>query len=183
MELEEAIEVGRLLFEAHLIDGASGNMSFKSGDDVLITRSGAPLYALRPEDFVPIDDSRASSDRLVHAKIYEETSFKAVLHCHGVFNVVLGLKFDRIVPLDLEGSLYFSEIEVVEGEFGSQQIAEAIAEVVKRKRVAVVRGHGIYAAASSIREAFNLASYVEHSCEVLYYSKLLDELHHRKGGE
>ncbi|MET1123964.1 MAG: class II aldolase/adducin family protein [Archaeoglobaceae archaeon] len=181
--IEEAIEVGRLLFRSGLIDGASGNLSFREGDRIVITRSGAALYDLKPEDFVEVSSEKASTDRLVHKKIYEISPFSCVLHCHGVFNVVLSLKLDRIVPADLEGRLFFGELEVVDGEFGSESYAEKVAEVVSRRKIAIARGHGIYVAANDFREAFNLANYAEHSCEVLYYLKLLDKLEHRESRE
>jgi L-fuculose-phosphate aldolase len=177
---EEAIAVGKLLAAARLIDGASGNMSFKLADSIYITKTGKNLDDLSESSFVKIRHGEfvkeASVDQLIHLKIYEKTDYGAVLHCHGVFNVVLGGKMDRIEPLDLEGRLYFGEIEVVEGQFGSPELAEKIAEVVKRKGVAVVRNHGIYAAGKSLRDAYNKASYVEHSCEILYRSMLLNKL-------
>ncbi len=179
---KEAIEVGKLLALTGLVDGASGNLSFRSGEKILITRTGVSLDDLREESFVEVSideyNEKASVDQVIHKEIYKRSDYNSVLHCHGVFNVVLGLKFDKIVPIDLEGSLYFGEIPVVEGKFGSQDLAEKIAKAVREKSVAIVRGHGIYAAGENVRDAYNKASYVEHSCKVLYYSLLFDKLHH-----
>ena len=176
----EAIEIGKLLASSRLIDGASGNLSFRKGNRILITRSGVALDNLNEDSFVEVslgeNNEKASVDQNIHMEIYKRTDYSAVLHCHGVFNVVLSLKFDVIKPLDLEGSIYFGEIPIVEGKFGSEELAVRIAEVVKDKGVAIVRGHGIYAAGNSLRDAYNKASYVEHSCEVLYRSLLLDKL-------
>jgi len=47
----------------------------------------------------------------------------------------LGSIMDRILPVDLEGKLYFGEMEVVEGQFGSSELAEKISEIVKRKEL------------------------------------------------
>ncbi len=177
---EEAIKVGKLLAASRLIDGASGNMSFKVDNSIYITRSGENLDDLSDSSFVKIKPGEfvkeASVDQLIHMKVYEKTDYNAVLHCHGVFNVVLGSLMDKIVPADLEGKLYFGEIEVVEGQFGSPELAEKISEVIKRKEIAIVRNHGIYAAGKSLRDAYNKASYAEHSCEIVYRLKLLDKL-------
>ncbi len=155
-------------------------MSFKLANSIYITRSGVSLDDITESSFVKIRPGEfvkeASVDQLIHLKIYEKTDYNAVLHCHGVFNVVLGSRMDKIEPLDLEGKLYFGEVEVVEGQFGSPELAEKISDVVRRKGIAIVRNHGIYAAGSNLRDAYNKASYVEHSCEVMYYSKLLDKL-------
>lgn len=181
--IKEAIEVGRLLFQSRLIDGASGNLSFRENGRIVITRTGANLESLEESDFVLIDSPKASRDRDVHMEIYETSDFNAVLHCHGVFNVVLSLKKDVIFPLDLEGKLYFGKIEVAKEEFGKEGYAKEIAEKIRKNGVVIARGHGIYSAGKNLREAFNKACYVEHSCEVLYYSELLDKLEHRKSGE
>ncbi len=183
----EAVEVGKLLAASKLVDGASGNMSFRRGDKIVITLSGVALDDLTEKSFVEIGfdeyNPKASVDQLVHREIYKRTKYTAILHCHGVFNVVLSFKFNVIKPLDLEGQLYFGELPVVEGRFGSEELAESIAEAVKRRGIAIVRGHGIYAAGKSLRDAYNKASYAEHSCEVLYFSLLLDQLQHRISGE
>lgn len=179
--IKEAIEVGKLLFHSRLIDGASGNLSFRENERIMITKTGANLESLKELDFVPIESLEASRDKLVHLKIYETSDFNAVIHCHGVFNVVLSLKKDEIIPLDLEGKLYFGKIEVVKEEFGGEKYAEEIAEKIRKKGVVIARGHGIYSAGKNLREAFNKASYVEHSCEVLYFSEVLDKLEHCKG--
>jgi len=170
--LHEAIEVGRKLAAYKLIDGASGNLSFREGDIITITKTGVMLDELDEDSFVTLKlgekSSEASSDLIVHEAIYKKTDYKAVLHCHGIFNVVLSFKMDKIIPIDLEGRVFIGEARVVEGKFGSKELAAKIAEEVARRKVVVVRGHGIYAAGDSLKSAFRVASYLEHSCEILY---------------
>uniref|UniRef100_A0A7J2TKP4 Fructose-bisphosphate aldolase n=1 Tax=Archaeoglobus fulgidus TaxID=2234 RepID=A0A7J2TKP4_ARCFL len=180
--IEEAIEIGRLLFHMGLIDGASGNISFRD-KEILITRTGANLDSLSHSDFVPISDPMASRDKAVHARIYELTDFRAVIHCHGIFNVVLSLRAREIIPLDLEGRIYFGKIPVISREFGSKEYVEEIASAVREFGVALASGHGIYSAGKNLRDAFNKACYAEHSCKVLYFSELLDKLEHGKSGK
>ncbi len=175
--IEEMIRIGRKLGSLRLIDGASGNMSYRDGERIIITRTGAILDELTPKDFVILRmgerSEYASSDLVVHTKIYENTDYKAVLHCHGVYNVVLSFLFDEIEPMDLEGRLFLKRVKVLEGEFGSEELAERIAEEVGRRGVVVVRGHGIYSAGMGMYEAFNRACYLEHSCEIIYRRMLM----------
>jgi len=184
--LEEAIVYGRKLYERGLVDGASGNLSFRLNDTFLITKTGVNLEELDKESFVELEvkpytideikDLKASSDALVHAKTYLRTNYRFVLHCHGVYNVVLSLIRDKIEPLDLEGRLFLGKIEVLEGEFMTPEIAERISGEIAKKGYAVAKGHGIYAAGNSFREAFNLLNYVEHSCKVIYLKELFEKL-------
>lgn len=179
--IREAIKVGKLLLETGLIDGASGNMSFvakevKGKKIVLITRTGAELFKLRPKDFVSLNDASASRDREVHRAVYEKTNFRCVLHCHGTYNVILSFSMDEVDPIDLEGKIYFKSIKVVDAEFGSKEYVEEISENLAKKGIVFAKGHGIYVAANSFIEAFNLASYAEHSCKILYLFNLFNKL-------
>ncbi|MEM0214628.1 MAG: class II aldolase/adducin family protein [Archaeoglobaceae archaeon] len=174
--IQDAIAIGKMLFQSKLVDGASGNLSFREGSKIMITKSGANLGALDENSFVEITHPSASRDRLVHAMIYKTTDYNAVIHCHGVFNVVLSIIKDKISPLDLEGKLFLKELNVVDIEFGTPEYAEAIAERIKNNGVIIAKAHGIYSAGKNLAEAFNKACYAEHSCEILYYLSLLDKL-------
>jgi L-fuculose-phosphate aldolase len=170
--IADMIKVGKKLAQYRLIDGASGNMSCRIGDAVVITKTGTILDELTPQDFVTLkldeDSKEASSDLIVHRAIYSKTDYKAVLHCHGVYNVVLSLILDEITPLDLEGGLFLKKVSVVEGEFKSEELAEKIADEIRKNGIVIVKGHGIYSAGKDIYDAFNKACYLEHSCEIIY---------------
>ncbi len=176
--INDMIKVGKKLAVYRLIDGASGNMSYRIKDLIVITKTGAILDELTPKDFVVLrineNSERASSDLNVHKAVYMNTDYRAILHCHGIYNVILSFINDEIKPIDLEGRIFLKKVEVVEGEFGSDELAEKIADRIKRYGIVVVRGHGIYSAGKSIHEAFNKACYLEHSCEILYKYSILE---------
>jgi len=177
---EEAREVGKRLLVQRLIDGASGNMSFREEDCFYITRTGVLLDDLDESSFVKMRvdsderDERASSDQLVHREVYRRSDLSAVLHCHGVFNVVLSFIRSGIMPLDLEGRYFLGEVRVINARFGSEEMAEKVAREVAKNRAVIVRGHGIYCGGKSLEEAYRLASYLEHSCEIIYRLLLID---------
>ncbi len=178
--IDTAIEIGKKLAEQHLIDGSSGNLSFRKGIKMIITRTGAMLDMLTPEDFIEVDlgksDSRASSDLKVHQRIYDETDYSAVIHCHGTYNVALSFIEGEIIPIDLEGTMFLKKIAFVDGRFGSDELAEKIAREIRENGFAVVKGHGIYTAGKDFRDAYRMASFVEHSCRVYYLTKLFSLL-------
>jgi len=170
--IADMIKIGKKLGQIRLIDGASGNMSCRIDDYIVITKTGSILDDLTPQDFVTLklgeESKDASSDLIVHNAIYSKTDYKAVLHCHGVYNVVLSFIHDEITPMDLEGKLFLGKVKVVEGEFKSKELADKIASEVAKNGIVIVRGHGIYSAGTNIYEAFNRACYLEHSCEIIY---------------
>ena len=175
--IEEAIRIGRKLALYHLIDGASGNLSFRKDDSIVITKTGVVLDELTQDDFVEVrlgeTNELASSDLTVHMKIYEKTDHRVVLHCHGAYNVALSTLSDKIYPIDLEGRLFLKEIKFLEGKFGSEELAANIAYEIGNRGFAVVKEHGIYVAGNDFDEAFKIASYVEHSCQVYYLSAVM----------
>jgi len=170
--IDEMIKIGKKLGQLKLIDGASGNMSCRIGDFMLITRSSSILDSLTPQDFIYVKIGEfcegISSDWKVHSRIYKKTDYRAVLHCHGIYNVVLSFIQNEIVPKDLEGRLFLKEVRVVEGEFGSEELSNAIAKEIARNGIVIHRGHGIYSAGKNIVDAFNKVCYLEHSCEIIY---------------
>ncbi len=179
-EIKEAIMIGKKLAKYKLIDGASGNISFRFGNKITITKRGVMLDELNENSFIDVEigkkDYTASSDLYVHNKIYELTDFTAVIHCHGIYNVTLSLLYDEIRPIDLEGRMFIGNVKVVEGKFGDEKLAKRIAKEIAEKGVCLVRGHGIYSAGSSLTDAFKTASYLEHSCEILYRFEILRKI-------
>ncbi len=173
-EIERAKKIGKKLMLQRLIDGASGNISFRDGEIFYITKTGVMLDELDETSFVKLSINSndynpiASSDQLVHREIYKNTDYNAVLHCHGVYGVTLSFKKTAIYPMDLEGRYFLGEIEVINAPFGKFDGAKLISKALKKNKVVLVRGHGIYACGKNIDEAYRLASYLEHSCEIIY---------------
>ncbi len=181
MSFEEAIKIGKKLYERELIDGASGNLSFIKGNMIYITKSGESLDELKKDSFVGVSlnsderelrNKKASSDSLIHIKTYSISDWKVILHCHGVYNVTLSMMMDSLTPYDLEGKLFLKEINFLKAEYMDEVGAEMIAEEMAERGFAVVRGHGIYTADSRFRDAFNKACYIEHSCKIAYLIQL-----------
>ena len=176
-QIDEAIKIGKKLAELNLVEGTSGNISFRNNDIIVITKSGTNLAEHTHESFLRLrfgeKSELASRDLPIHEKIYKRTPYNAVVHCHGVYNVVLSFLLDKIDPMDLEGKIYLKEINVVEGEFGSPELVNKIVKEIAKKKVVVVRGHGIYSAAENLKKAFDLACYLEHSSKIIYLFLLL----------
>lgn len=85
-ELSSFRAAGRTLFSLGLVHGAEGNLSTFDGERLVITRTGAELAALRPEDLIegglagPMPG--ASSDLAVHRRRYEADGPGALVHAH-----------------------------------------------------------------------------------------------------
>jgi L-fuculose-phosphate aldolase len=74
---------------------------------------------------------------------------------------------DTIVPEDSEGEMFCPEIPVIHGAPGSQEIADAVVNILSRSNLVIARGHGTFAAGKTLDEAYVFTSLAEHSCRVL----------------
>jgi L-fuculose-phosphate aldolase len=174
MRSTEYTRIGKRLFIEGLVAGNFGSMSVRGDGGFHITASGA--YLDDPGEFVYVAPGRevpedASSEYRVHARTYEQTSHKAVLHAHPPFCIAASYWSDCIRPDDSEGKLFCPAIPVVDGEPGTAELAECVAAGLREAPVVIARGHGTFAGAGSLERAYLLTSVAEHACRVLYYAR------------
>jgi L-fuculose-phosphate aldolase len=167
--------IGKRLFAEHLVGGNFGNISIKKGNDgFFIKPTGAYLDVATELVFVPLDGDvpeTASSEYRVHREVYRKTNHTAIVHAHPPFAVAASLVMDKIMPEDSEGQMFCPEIPVIYGEPGSQEIADAVVNVLSRSNLVIARGHGTFAAGKTLDEAYVFTSLAEHSCRVLALKK------------
>ncbi|MCL1890523.1 MAG: class II aldolase/adducin family protein [Coriobacteriia bacterium] len=136
-------------------------------------------------------DAEASMELVVHRAIYQALaasengdlakSFKvadtagemraAIIHAHPAHTVARSLVDAEICPPDSEGKLLLGEsVSVIAPKeaVASVEAAEKMAELVSMGAcIAVVAGHGPFAVASSLEEAYKLISCLERSAEIV----------------
>ena len=184
--LEQFQSVGNDLFLRGLITSHGGNMSISDGDRIIITRSGCMLGHITQGDLVeagvsPDDDTpkNASSEIAVHRAIYRHTPTLAVVHAHPAHAIALSFIDDVIAPLDVEGSYYMPSVPIIgrgEKVYGGK-MADDIAKALVDNRIALVYGHGSFAAGRDLYEALHYNSTLEESCRII---AIVRELNHKQ---
>ncbi len=173
MQNLECKRIGSRLFNEGLVGGNFGNMSIRTTDGYLITRSGSylddPGELVRVLSGTPVPPD-ASSEYRVHEAIYRETEHDAIVHAHPSCAIAASLLMDRIIPIDSEGQMLCPEIVVVGGVPGTPELAENCADVLKRSNLVIARGHGTFAAGKTIDEAYLFTSLAEHASRILFYT-------------
>ena len=175
MYSDEFERIGKRLFAEHLVGGNFGNISVRQADEGFFIKktgtyldiAGEPVYVPLRGD-VPPD---ASSEFRVHREVYRKTNHQAVVHAHPPYAVAASLVLESIVPEDSEGVMFCPRIPVVRGAPGSQEIADNVAKALSDSKLAIVRGHGTFAAGKTLDEAFTFTSLAEHSCRVLQFKR------------
>ncbi len=168
MYLPEFQAAGRTLADSGLITGASGNLSIRLKDRLIITRHDSVLAALTSEDLIETgihaDDSAtplASWELPVHRAIYTGTSARAIVHAHPPSAVTLSLL--ETGPESPGGVMVVgTSTGIVAGV-----LADEIARELKKRSLVMVRGHGSFAVGKTLEEACRLTVKFETECTKL----------------
>jgi L-fuculose-phosphate aldolase len=117
----------------------------------------------------------ASTELEVHRSIYKKTAALAVVHAHPPYAVALSFTEKEIVPCDMEGRLLLPKVPILGMQMPVKagDLAEEIAEALKEYKVVLVQGHGSFAAAQLLEEAYYYTATLEQSCHLLYLLRSL----------
>lgn len=174
MHNPQALWVGSRLYREGLVSANFGNLSYRSGNGFYIKRKGEYLDAMEEMVFVPLEGeapSEASREWPVHREIYLTTPHKAIIHAHPIHAIAVSFILDEVTLLDCEDELYCPHIPVVTGTSGSIELAHLVAAALTGAPAVIVRGHGTFAAASSLEGAYVVTAAVEHACRILFLIK------------
>lgn len=160
-------------------DSHSGNASVRQQDTVWITPSGGCADALHADDLIACGmdgtiGKNASYDARLHLETYRNCpTTQAVLHSHGPYTIAITMNGEDFVPDDFEGKLYFKRVPVHTVPFDqySEKSPDLVAAALRHHRIAVVRGHGVYAHAESLDLAYKWTCSLEHSAKIAYLAK------------
>ncbi|RZN33676.1 MAG: aldolase [Methanosarcinales archaeon] len=181
---QEISRFGKKLVEYGLVESHFGNISIRTGDTMLITRSGSALDEIDQDAVVEVGiagsssmDLIASSETIVHRAIYQNTSALAIIHAHCPYAVIESLIADSpIVPVDSEGVYFLHEIPVVTGGIGTSDLARNAAPLLREHKGVIIQGHGTIAVGMVLEEAYVVTSQIEHCCQVKYHVDLFNRV-------
>jgi L-fuculose-phosphate aldolase len=160
-------------------DSHSGNASVRVEDDFWVTPSGACADTLSADQLIRCElngepGEGASLDARLHGLVYRNNSYAgAVLHSHGPYTVAMTMNGEDFVPPDFEGQYYFDRIPVITIPYERyiDEAPEQVAAVLTEHPIMVVRGHGVYAQASSINLAYKWSCSLELSAKTAYLAR------------
>ncbi len=157
---------GEALFTGGLNNSHSGNLSVRVDNAMWITRTRTMCHKLDRDDVVVAaldgggDRSELSREAIVHETVYRETGHDAVVHCHPRDAIAAAFLFDNIPCLQIEGQgALKGMLPVIEVEIASAspQLSDAVARSLLLYPAVMVRGHGLFAAGSSLDQATHRA--------------------------
>ena len=157
-----------------LNQGTSGNVSVRFGEGLLVTPSGIPCEALRPEDIVRMGMDGTALGRLAPSSEWRfhrdilaaRPEIGAVVHAHPPHATAFA-----ICRRDIPAAHYM--IAAAGGPtircaryatFGTQALSDAALEALRDRQACLLANHGLIAAGPSLARALWLAVEVETLC-------------------
>ncbi len=168
--VEQYIHVERI----GLNELASGNLSVRFGDNMLISPSGATADNIAPDTIVECSlegewegDRKPSSEWRMHAAIYQKNEKTlAVVHTHSDYCVAMA---SNLKPLPgfhyLVGSFGGTDVPCVPySTFGTQSLGDDAAEALADRSACLLGKHGMIARGRNIKSTVDLAHRLEIMC-------------------
>lgn len=172
-------EAGALTVASRLVDSNFGNISYRLGSDLYISRTGSALDELSGRiDRIDLGGasvpSTVSTEFPAHRGIVDATGRRAVLHGHPKFPVILSMDCERS-GCELRDSCQtrcphprsIGGIPVVSGEAGGGAfgLAHTVPPAMRGSSAVIVYGHGLFTAGENdYNEAFRVLRETEDHC-------------------
>jgi ribulose-5-phosphate 4-epimerase/fuculose-1-phosphate aldolase len=179
------VAAGSRTVSDRLVDANFGNISYRRGEDLFITRKGSALDALTDKIIrIPLagptdTDAIASTELPAHRFIALSTPYRAVLHGHPKFSVIMSMACGEEDCPDKGGCHRFcprerwiQDIPVVSGEAGAGPfgLCNTVPAAVRDHGAAIVYGHGVFTAgAQDFNEALQRLRQIEKICRDLFF--------------
>lgn len=170
----DLVDQYRRVGELKLNELASGNLSCRFGDGMLISPTGATAESLTADDLVFVDadggwtgDRRPSSEWQMHAAVYRDhPDTGAVVHTHADHCVAVSCLQQPLPGFHyLVGVFGGSDVPCVPySTFGGRQLADDAAAALRHRRACLLGSHGMLSHARTLRTAVDLAHRLEILC-------------------
>jgi L-fuculose-phosphate aldolase len=174
---EQIVAVMRLMDQRGLNRGASGNVSARFKDGMLITPTGVVPDELTPPSVVYLeaagaaapDAPRPSSEWRMHAGLYaRRPDISAVVHCHSRHATILACAGKPIpsVHYMVAASGRASVPLAPYRPFGSIELAEAVVEAMEGGSACLMANHGLITVGLTLSRALAIAEEMEEQAAV-----------------
>ncbi|MBD3321177.1 MAG: rRNA adenine dimethylase [Chitinivibrionales bacterium] len=185
-------EAGKRIIDNGLVDSCQGNISYRYGSSLAITCAGAHLDELAGNIIACPLDKRlnasfgASSELPVHRAIAANTPYRAIIHSHPKFAVILSMDCSRYECTQPDHCYTtcsiprtIGDIPVVSGEGGSgpHSISATVPPALGEYPAAIVYGHGLFTVGNDdFCTPFNKLVEIENYCRKEYFRRVNERI-------
>jgi ribulose-5-phosphate 4-epimerase/fuculose-1-phosphate aldolase len=176
----EIARTSQALYKSGLTCSTGGNISARSGDIILISKTDTSFSRLQPEDVIacdlsgnPLEAGKPSKEVGFHAAVYQHRSaLGAVVHLHSPYSIALGAfslnKKDVLPPCTYGAVTRVGRVPLVEFHApGHPDLIRRIAEELPNAENAVyLAKHGIITFAKDLARACDIAEEFEQNAKI-----------------
>ncbi|MFN4156578.1 MAG: class II aldolase/adducin family protein [Paracoccaceae bacterium] len=179
------VTAARVTVTMGLNAGAVGNFSLRHGAGMLITPTGIAPASMTPSQIVEMGfdgtwhgDWQPSSEWAIHARIYQTTGARAVVHCHPDHSVALSALHHDIPPFHYMVAGFGGNVIPCARYacFGSPALAEAVVAALGQTYSAcLMASHGVVTLGPDLATALARAEKLETLARQYLLARLAGE--------
>lgn len=180
----EIIKYGDIIDSKNFSPGASGNISVRCGDKILITASGSSNGNLAYEDLVLIDfegkvidgKKKPSSENMLHVEFYKKRQdVNAIIHVHPPFlSSFAAARKGLEEPVMAENVYYFGKIPLAEYALpSSRRLVDCTAKYFDKYNAVLMANHGFIVGDVDLDQAYLKLELAESYAQVVLNAHLL----------
>lgn len=174
---DEVLAAARELLALGLTTGTAGNVSARTPDGIVITRSGAATdTATLSLDGDLLDGADPSSERALHLAVYRAyPEVGAVVHAHPVYATAFACA-RRAIPAAVDEFVLYvgGEVRCADYAFsGTEALAANAVAALAGRRAVLLASHGLVTTGTTPRDALHVATVVERAAHSLWAAQAL----------
>ncbi|MBU1042811.1 MAG: class II aldolase/adducin family protein [Candidatus Omnitrophica bacterium] len=183
--INQLIQYSHSIAARDLVLGSSGNISLKSGTDMLIKASGVCMSESQSSDFIRVDlknlsyknkKLKPSCESKMHAICYAmRPEINCVIHTHPLYATTLvSCSINpRLISPEFILSIG-SEMKVVEYACpGTEELAERVGQAVKSSNIVYLKNHGLLVVGKTLQQAYTRTLLAEQMAKMQIIGQLL----------
>lgn len=182
-KIEDAVWVGKKLFDRGLVTGSTGNLSFRHNDAFYITASGSCFGRLDSHSFTKVSfdgecigEKKPSKEYPLHKILYQKSeTIQAVIHTHSFYSTLWScLKHSDPINVIPNHTPYLKMKVGTIGlipyaEPGSKELFQLFSKGVDLSDGYLLQNHGPVVSASNLMEAFYSLEELEESSKIAWH--------------
>jgi L-fuculose-phosphate aldolase len=179
---QQIIQITNELFSMGLLTATGGNISALAADGETLWITPSQMYkgGLHVDDLVHIraDGTVIEGTRMpsveyqMHALAYKaRPGMSGAIHTHAPIATAFGICNQTFPPINTDAVFLRDTVTVPWFMPGSLELAEAVAEALKKSRGAILQNHGLMTVGPDLRKAATRAMLLEETAKIALYVK------------
>lgn len=185
LAVKKLVDLCHHVHDRGMVSGSGGNISFRMGEDYLITPTGRSLGFINENEIVKLNSDgtydgniKPSKEYLMHLNCYKERpECNVVVHVHSVYAVAVSclqeLDWECAMPIFTPGyALRVGKLPVVPYfRPGSANLADVVKNVISSRNSVLLANHGFVTVGATAEEAMGIAEEIEENAKLFLLLK------------